>query len=154
MSDASRHDMPQAQYNVCMTKWLIILFCALVSEWQFITQALPNCECNARFAQIVAGTDISPFVYRVLTPAIIVALGNSLMALAVFHLVMLIVFFALLWAWVDQWNHQGLAATALATLALSAMYPTWYISEYTITEWVLLLLALQCLSYWRHLTVK
>jgi len=137
-----------------MTKWLIILFCAFVSEWQYITTVLPFCDCNARFALIASGQDAAPFVYRVLTPGILLLLGNSLMALAVFHLVMLIAFLGLLWAWVEQWTQQGIAAVALATLALSLMYPTWSISEYTITEWVLWLSALHVLLYWRRLTVK
>lgn len=138
-------------YTGDMAKWLIILFCTLVSEWQYVNTVLRTCAaCYERTAAIADGAANFPFVYRVLTPSVLVAMGNTPEAWALFHLVMLFVFFALLWAWVEQWNGQGMAAVALSAVALSVMYVTWYYSEYTITEWVLFLSALLLLSSWRR----
>lgn len=136
-------------------KWLIILFCTLISEWQYLTTALMGCTtCYDRMQRIVDGIATPPFAYRLLTPHILVAMGNTPEAWALFHLIMLFLFFALLWSWVEQWNRSGIAAVALTTLALSVMYQTWYYSEYSITEWVLLLAALLLLSSWRRSTER
>lgn len=139
-----------------MSKILVILFCTAVSEWQYINNVLATCtDCVSRMASIVNGTDVYPFVYRVLTPKLVMLLGGDLYALALFHLIGLFVFFALLYLWVEQWQRQqGILAVALATITLSVMYPTWYFSEYTLTEYILFLLALLVLSSLRRLTEK
>lgn len=95
---------------------------------------------------IVSGDYPAPFAYRILTPALIVALGNTTPILAAFHLVMLFLFFSLLWAWAERWGSSGLAAVGIATAALSVMWSTYFFSAWTVTEWVLWLAGLMLLT--------
>jgi hypothetical protein len=139
-----------------MAKFLVLIFCTLVSEWQYINTTLATCvpDCTTRLASIANGTESAPFAYRILTPKIVMALGGDIYALALFHLIGLFIFFALLYKWVSLWTQQGTLAITLATVALSVMYPTWYFSEYMLTEWILFLSALLVLSSWRRSTAK
>lgn len=95
---------------------------------------------------IVAGDYPAPFAYRILTPALIVALGNTTPILAAFHLVMLFLFYGLLWAWAERWRGSGLAAVGIACAALSVMWSTYYFSAWAVTEWVLWLAGLMLLT--------
>lgn len=127
-----------------MQRWALILFCAAVSTWQYITLTLATCEdCPETIQRIVVGEIGAPFAYRLLTPQILVTLGNTVPVFAAFHFVALFLFFALLWRWCERWGGNGLAGVALATVALTLMYPTYYFSVYTVTEWVLWLAGLQ-----------
>lgn len=125
----------------------LVFFLAGVSTWQYITTSLAGCTgCLTFNTTILAGDVIGPAAYRPLTPALIVAMGNTYEALALFHFVMLVLFYALLWHWVNAWSSQGVAAVALAAVALSLMWPTYYGQSYTITEWVLWLAGLTLLT--------
>lgn len=126
-----------------MQRWALILFCAAVSTWQYITLTLATCgDCLQTVGEIVSGEYVAPFAYRLLTPALLVALGNTIQVVAAFHFVALFLFFALLWRWCERWGGNGLAGVALATVALTVMYPTYYFSVYTVTEWFLWLAGL------------
>lgn len=128
-------------------KLAIITFVTCVAAWQYVTVTLSTCwDCTGRTAEIVAGVIHAPFRYRPLTPTILVTMGNTVQAHALFHLVMLFVFFWLLWGWAERWRGNGALAVALATVALSVMWPTYYFSSYTITEWVLWLSGLMLLT--------
>lgn len=119
-----------------MRRWILIIFCAIVSVWQYTTLVLASCfDCQDLFSKIVTGDMGGPWAYRVLTPTIIVGLGNTMQVWAAFHLVMLVVFFSLLWLWVEHWSGNGDHAVALATIALSLMYSNWHFSAFTIVEW-------------------
>lgn len=138
-----------------MHRWSVILFCALVSTWQYISVTLPACpDCTETMSAIVAGDFDAPFVNRVLIPRLIVALGNTPQVLAAFHLVMLIAFFRLLWAWAEHWRGSGLGAVALVSAALVVMWPTYYFSVWSVTEWVLWLAGLMLLTRFSSLPVQ
>lgn len=130
-----------------MSRFFVCLFCALVSTWQYLVDVLLPCDdCLAVTAQIAAGSYDAPFVYRPLTPALLVALGNTTLAHVGFQLVMLFVFFWLLWRWCERWHGAGATGVALAALALVLMWPTYFFSTYTTTEWVLWLTGLSWLT--------
>lgn len=130
-----------------MTRLTICLFCAAVASWQFLSVALPACpDCLQVTEQIAAGTANGPFVYRVLTPGILAALGNTTGTHVLFHFVGLLAFFLLLWAWAERWNGNGMASVALVAVALPTMYPTFYFSQYAIVELVLCLSGLLLLT--------
>lgn len=127
-----------------MNRWALTLFCAGVSTWQYITLTLATCnDCTQTIGEIVSREIGAPFAYRLLTPQLLVWMGNTPQAFAAFHFVMLVAFFALLWRWCERWGGHGLAGVALATIALTVMYPTYYFSVYTVTEWVLWLAGLE-----------
>lgn len=130
-----------------MSRALVTVFCAGVAAWQYFTLTLPACsDCLTLTAQIAAGTADAPFVYRPLTPTILVTLGNTIPAHVAFHFVLFLWFFQLLWRWAERWGGNGLAAVALSTAALTVMLPTYYFSSYTVTEWVLWLAGLTLLT--------
>jgi hypothetical protein len=121
-----------------MYRWPILFFCTGISTWQYLTIALKSCvDCTGAIASFAAGDGVSPFVYRVLTLKVLVWLGNTPQVLTAFHFVMLFLFFSLLWSWTEQCRGNGATAVALATVALSSMWTTYYYSAYTVTEWVL-----------------
>jgi hypothetical protein len=125
----------------------VTVFCTLVAGWQYFTVSLANCTgCNDSLAAIVDGDQVYPFVHRLLTPYIIVSLGNTPPVLLAFHLVMLSVFFWLLWSWVERFGGDGFRAVTLVAVALAVMWPTWFYTAYTITEWVLWLSGLLLLT--------
>lgn len=117
---------------------LLCLFCAAVASWQYLTITFPACaDCLQVLGDIAAGTAPAPFVYRPIVPALVVALGNTRLAAGLVMLVLLFVFFRLLWAWAERWRASGAAAVALATVALGLMWPTFYFSVYSVSEWCL-----------------
>lgn len=130
-----------------MTRVLLCVFCATVATWQYVTVALPACsDCVYVTGQIAAGDFGAPFVYRQLTPQIIVALGNTTQVHAAFHFVVLVAFLLALWRWVDVWGGTGSTAVALVTVALIVMYPTYFFSSYAVVEWLLWLVGLLLLT--------
>lgn len=130
-----------------MNRAVLILFFALVSTWQYWNESLSQCPaCTETMQEIIDGTYGAPFVYRPLTPAVLVALGNTFFVMLAFHFVMLLAFFTLLWSWSERWRGSGLASVGIATVALTVMYPTYYFSVYTVTEWVLWLVGLHLLT--------
>jgi hypothetical protein len=121
-------------------KYLIILFCASISSYQYMVANLANCnDCNSAMVAILEGHHVYPFIYRRLTPLIIVALGNTPQTLIAFHWFCLVAFFWLLWNWCERWGGRGAMGVLLATVALVVMWPTWFFSAYTVLEWVFLL---------------
>lgn len=128
-------------------KLSILIFCTLVCTWQYVVIVLAPCpDCNAFMADIAHGNTHSPFSYRLLTPFIIMAMGNTPQALAIFHLIMFALFFALLWQWAASWHVDPLLPMALATIAMVVMLQTYWQAAYAITEnviWLAGLLLLQ-----------
>lgn len=126
---------------------LIVVFCVMVSTWQYVVMSLEETaeSLHPWLTGLLAGTIDAPFVYRPLTPAVIVALGNTPPVFIAFQFVMLYIFFMLLWGWIEHWGGIPAVGVALATVALSVMWPTYFYSVYTVTEWVLWLIGLHML---------
>ena len=97
-------------------------------------------------ADIASGNGEAPFAYRLLTPAILTAMGNTPQALILFHLIGFGVFFALLGLWASKWHVDPLLSMCLAALALIVMFSTYYFSSYSVMEWNLLLAGLLLLQ--------
>ena len=126
-----------------LRRFAILIFCTLVCTWQYVMVVLTPCtDCNEFLLRIVQGQVQSPFSYRLLTPYIIIAMGNTPQALAIFHLVMFAVFFCLLWKWAASWHVDPLLPMALATAAMPIMLQTYWQAAYAITEWDLWVLGL------------
>lgn len=128
-----------------MTRWLVILFCAAVSTWQFVSVALPACDCMYFVDRVATGDITAPFAYRVLMPWLIVVLGDTPYVMVVLHLIGLLLFFPLLWWWSERWGGNGMAAVALATVALTVMYPVAFAVN-MVSEWTLWLIGLWLLT--------
>lgn len=103
--------------------------------------------CTADVERIASGQALSPYVYRVLTPSILMAFGNSLLGYLLFHIVMIGVFYALLERWLARW-HRHPALIWLAALFFAVAFDSWYFSVYSFTELVMVLCALLWLT--RH----
>lgn len=141
------------------SRLMLCVFCAVVATWQYAVTSLARCgDCQANIAGIASGNFGPPFVHRPLTPALLVALGNTPEAYILFMGVMLVAFLLMLWGWVVRWGGNGAAAVGIATVVLIVMWPTYYHSVYTVTEWVLWLGGLMLLTgrWWRSepLTAK
>jgi hypothetical protein len=135
-----------------------IIFCALIATWQYVVVTLADCgDCNLRMQQIAQGHSQAPFAYRVLTPHIIMAMGNTAQALVIFHLMSFATFFILLGMWARRWNAPPVPIYFICALAMVVMLPTYYFSAYTVMEWNLWLCGLLLLPRWSllaHLTAK
>lgn len=126
-----------------------IVFCTLFSTWQYLVITLATCgDCMTQMERIVQFRGDAPFAYRLLTPAILVVMGNTPQAFAIFHLALFALFFILLWIWARRWRVNPVLVLLLTTCALVIMLQTFYFSSYTLTEWVLLLCALCLLPRW------
>lgn len=125
------------------------LFCTLMTTWHYIQITLAYCQgCNLQIERIATGVADAPFSYRLITPAILMAMGNTPQALVVFHGVCFAVFFALLAVWANRWQVSGLVVMPVFALVLTIMFRTWYFSAWTVLEWDIWLLGLLCLPRW------
>ena len=97
-------------------------------------------------ADIASGKGEAPFAYRLLTPLILMAMGNTPQALVLFHLIGFGVFLALIGLWASKWHKDPMLTITLAALALIVMFPNWYFSAYSLTEWNLLITGLLLLQ--------
>jgi hypothetical protein len=129
-----------------MKRFSLTVFCILFSTWQYLILSLATCiECPARMAEIANGTIDAPFAYRILTPAIIVAMGNSLGAIALFQLAMITLFYVLLWQWCKRLKLSPYTMLPLFAMVMAIMMPSYYFSLYTLPEWNFVLCGLLCL---------
>jgi hypothetical protein len=130
---------------------MLILFLALSSALTYLSNYADICtDCeymvNPRMNAILNGQIEPPFNYRVLTPAIQYALGNSVWGLFLFHLLGNMALFGLCYAWVLRWRGNGLLALLLLFVFLQFSYSTWFDSDYALTEGVLLLFGWQLIT--------
>lgn len=124
-----------------------IVFCTLFAAWQYVTVAIPSCpDCPQHMDAIVNGTADAPFVYRVLTPAIVVAMGNTFQAYTLYHLILFAIFFSLLWVLARRARIAPVGVLLLATVVLVVTMPTYYFSMWSIIEWNLLAVGLLLLQ--------
>lgn len=132
-----------------MTRLMLTTFCTLFSTWQYIVLSLAECaNCARRMQDIVDGSMSAPFVYRQLTPQIIVALGDTPLALVGYQAVVFALFYGLLWTWARRWGVLPLVMLPLFAMVIAIMMPTYYASLYTSLEWTLWLFALLVLPRW------
>ncbi len=103
--------------------------------------------CLQHTADIVAGREFSPFVYRLLTPVLLVAAGNTAVVHLAFLALMTALFLALLDAYFAYWRMPPVWLVLVA-LMLPMTFQAWYCSQYEMTEVVLLLCGLFLLT--RH----
>lgn len=134
------------------TRFLLTAFCTLFSTWQWYALSFVACgNCMDRMQSIVDMQDGAPFVYRQLTPQIIVALGNTPQVILGFQVVMFALFYILLWIWCQRWCVAPVAVLPLVAMITAVMMPTYYFSLYTLPEWNFVLCALLLLPRWSSL---
>lgn len=127
----------------------VIIFCTLFATWQYTIVTIADCpDCNLRMRQIAQGRDQAPFAYRILTPLIVMAMGNSAHALVVFHMVMFAVFFCLLWQWAKRWLVAPVPVLFATAIMIVIVMPTYYFSAYAVMEWNLWLGGLLLMPRW------
>lgn len=132
-----------------MRRVLLITACTVFSTWQYTVLSLVYCRnCTESMQQVVNLDAGAPFAYRLLTPGILVALGNSREVIVAFQIVMFALFYALLYAWSQRWRLSPNTALPLFAMAAAIMMPTYYASLYTLPEWNLILWALLLLPRW------
>lgn len=123
-----------------------ILLATAFTTYSYIEIVLPRFDIvQPGMAAIMNGTALSPYAYRVLTPAIIAGLGNTFGAYILFHGVMFAVFFALLDAWLRRWRVNRLGIFVVAMM-FPVMFEAWWYASYSITEAVLFLCGLLLLT--------
>lgn len=139
-----------------MTRRLCLLLSITFSLYYGLTMAHAG-VCTDWTADINAGVVEAPFAYRLLTPSLLVATGNSTGSQVVFLLLMTAVFLILLDAYCARLFLPPVC-TVLVALMLPVAFETWYCSQYEITEVNLLLCGLLLLTRrWSssaHLTGK
>lgn len=133
-----------------MTRVLLVLFCTLVTTWQYVTVSLAACAptCLENFEAITTASRGAPFDYRILLPHALKPFGITPVTVTAYTLLGFALFYALLGVWARRWRLNPVVALPLIALAISTMLPTWWGSLYTVLEWDLWLLALLCLPPW------
>lgn len=123
-----------------------ILLATAFTTYSYIQIVLPRFDIvQPGMAAIMDGTALSPYAYRVLTPAVIVGLGNSYAAYILFHGVMFAVFYTLLNLWLRRWRVNRLGMFVVAMM-FPVMFEVWWYASYSITEVVLFLCGLLLLT--------
>jgi hypothetical protein len=127
----------------------LILLATAWTTYSYITVVIPTCKtCLQETAAITNGTALSPYAYRLLTPVILSALGNTLAASVFFHAMLFALFYVLLSFWLDRW-HANPLALLIPAFMFPVMFEAWYQSAYTITEAVLVLCGLLALPHFK-----
>ncbi len=123
-----------------------ILLATAFTTYSYIEIVLPRFDdVQPGMAAIMSGTALSPYVYRVLTPAVIIGLGNTFGAYILFHGVMFALFFTLLHLWLRRWRVNRLGIFVVAMM-FPVMFEAWWFASYSITEVVLFLCGLLLLT--------
>lgn len=123
-----------------------ILLATAFTTYSYIQIVLPRFDIvQPGMAAIMDGTALSPYAYRVLTPAVIVGIGNTYGAYILFHGVMFAAFFTLLNLWLWRWRVNRLGIFLVAMM-FPVMFEAWWYASYSITEAVLFLCGLLLLT--------
>ena len=130
-----------------MRRSLVLITCIIFALYYYLTIVQIPCgeECFERAQMIVDGTEQAPFAYRLLAPALLVALGNTLQVHVIFYAVGLALFFILLDAWLARLRVQPMVMFAVV-MVLPVMFQAWWLASYTLVEWIFILCALHLLT--------
>jgi len=126
---------------------LLIFACALISTWQWLfygfplTSFCPDCAytVNRGADDIMRNIAIAPFVYRRLTPALFSMGDGSMYVYLGWHFIGRLLLFSLSAVWVTRWRGNAMTIVPLLAMVLFVMYPTWWNSDYSLTEGVIVL---------------
>lgn len=125
---------------------IYILAAAAFTTYSYIAIVLPHFgDVQAGTAAIANGTALSPYVYRILSPTMIVGLGNQFGSHILFHSIMFTIFFSLLNVWLVRWRLNRMTLFLVATM-FPVMFEAWWFASYTITEAILFLCGLLLLT--------
>lgn len=127
----------------------VILFAVLVSTWQYVSILLltGRFESNALMVTHVAdGIGGAPFVYRVLTPLLLDAAGNTMAVHVAWFAACMGVFYVAIWAWACRWKAMPANTVMLIALVFIVMSDTLIYGMSSYLEWSLLVCGLLILS--------